>query len=87
VARSEAGILLTSYDQLRLQRADLLPISWGYAILDEGHKIRNPDAEVYAILSCNTPCPQNTAHLHSLPPSINWMCGAGSRCTTLHSAW
>lgn len=46
VAKSEAGILLTSYDQLRLQRAELLAVSWGYAILDEGHKIRNPDAEV-----------------------------------------
>ena len=46
VAGSKAGILLTSYDQLRLQRADLLAVDWGYAILDEGHKIRNPDAEV-----------------------------------------
>ena len=24
----------------------LLPSRWGYAILDEGHRIRNPDAEV-----------------------------------------
>ena len=45
IARSESGILLTSYDQLRLQRKLLLGVSWGYAILDEGHKIRNPDAE------------------------------------------
>jgi len=45
IARSESGILLTSYDQLRLQRQLLLGVSWGYAILDEGHKIRNPDAE------------------------------------------
>ncbi|KAK9827355.1 hypothetical protein WJX81_000181 [Elliptochloris bilobata] len=46
IAHSESGILLTSYDQLRLQRKLLLGVSWGYAILDEGHKIRNPDAEV-----------------------------------------
>ena len=46
VAESSAGILVTSYDQLRLQRAELLAVPWGYAILDEGHKIRNPDAEV-----------------------------------------
>lgn len=46
VKNSEAGILLTSYDQLRLQRSELLAVNWGYAILDEGHKIRNPDAEV-----------------------------------------
>ena len=45
IARSETGILLTSYDQLRLQRQLLLGVNWGYAILDEGHKIRNPDAE------------------------------------------
>ena len=48
VAESRAGVLLTSYDQLRLQRAELLAVDWGYAILDEGHKIRNPDAEVRA---------------------------------------
>lgn len=50
VAQSRDGILLTSYDQLRIQRAELLAISWGYAILDEGHKIRNPDAEVMPAL-------------------------------------
>lgn len=52
MANSEAGILLTSYDQLRLQRSVLLPVNWGYAILDEGHKIRNPDAEVRLALGC-----------------------------------
>ena len=46
ITGSSAGILITSYDQLRLQRDLLLNTAWGYAILDEGHKIRNPDAEV-----------------------------------------
>ncbi len=46
IAGSSAGILVTSYDQLRLQRDLLLNVAWGYAILDEGHKVRNPDAEV-----------------------------------------
>ena len=50
VSQSPSGILLTSYDQLRIQRAELLSINWGYAILDEGHKIRNPDAEVCLFL-------------------------------------
>ena len=45
MVESPSGVLLTSYDQLRLQRAELLAVPWGYAILDEGHKIRNPDAE------------------------------------------
>ncbi|KAK9815514.1 hypothetical protein WJX72_004939 [[Myrmecia] bisecta] len=46
IYHSEAGVLITSYDQMRLQRDELLNINWGYVILDEGHKIRNPDAEV-----------------------------------------
>lgn len=45
-ASSPSGVLLTTYDQLRLRRDDLLAVHWGYAVLDEGHKIRNPDAEV-----------------------------------------
>ena len=46
IRASPAGVLLTTYDQLRLRRDELLPIAWGCAVLDEGHKIRNPDAEV-----------------------------------------
>lgn len=37
---------MTSYEQLRIQRELLIGVHWGYAILDEGHKIRNPDADV-----------------------------------------
>ena len=44
--QSDAGILVTTYDQLRLKSSLLLPIRWGYVILDEGHKIRNPDADI-----------------------------------------
>jgi DNA excision repair protein ERCC-6 len=46
VAGSSDGVLLTTYEQLRLFRARLLGVQWGYVVLDEGHKIRNPDAEV-----------------------------------------
>ena len=46
VSRVREGICITSYEQLRRQRAHLIAVSWGYVILDEGHKIRNPDAEV-----------------------------------------
>ena len=31
---------------MRLFRDRILAVRWGYAILDEGHKIRNPDADV-----------------------------------------
>ncbi|XP_020581319.1 DNA excision repair protein CSB isoform X2 [Phalaenopsis equestris] len=46
VSRSEAGLLLTTYEQLRIHGEKLLSIEWGYAILDEGHRIRNPNADV-----------------------------------------
>lgn len=46
VMRSESGLLITTYEQLRILGDQLLDIEWGYAVLDEGHKIRNPNAEV-----------------------------------------
>lgn len=46
VLRSGSGLLLTTYEQLRLQGEKLLDIEWGYAILDEGHRIRNPNADI-----------------------------------------
>jgi len=41
-----AGLVLTTYEGLRRHRDLLLPIAWGAVILDEGHKIRNPDADI-----------------------------------------
>lgn len=38
--------MLTTYEGLRRGRELLLPVRWGAAVLDEGHKIRNPDADV-----------------------------------------
>lgn len=46
VLKSDAGLLITTYEQLRLLGEKLLDIEWGYAVLDEGHRIRNPNAEV-----------------------------------------
>ena len=40
------GVCLTTYEHLRLMRDHVLSVRWGYAVLDEGHKIRNPDADV-----------------------------------------
>lgn len=48
LAHDDCSLVLTTYEQLRLQRDLLLPVRWGVAVLDEGHKIRNPDAEVRA---------------------------------------
>ena len=46
IASAQSGVLLTTYDQMRICRAELSRVKWGYVVLDEGHKIRNPDAEV-----------------------------------------
>ncbi|ELU03433.1 hypothetical protein CAPTEDRAFT_20149 [Capitella teleta] len=40
------GILVTAYSSVLLHQDLLLPQSWHYAILDEGHKIRNPNAQI-----------------------------------------
>ena len=70
MSQSLSGILLTSYDQLRIQRAELLSINWGYAILDEGHKIRNPDAEVclFNLILIMAPSAIGPYLLQSSPP-------------------
>jgi DNA excision repair protein ERCC-6 len=44
--RSSAGIILMGYEGLRRHASTLLPLDWGYVVLDEGHRIRNPDAEI-----------------------------------------
>ncbi|CAN6479483.1 unnamed protein product [Victoria cruziana] len=46
IVQSESGLLITTYEQLRLHGEKLLDIEWGYAVLDEGHRIRNPNAEI-----------------------------------------
>ncbi|XP_006643635.1 DNA excision repair protein CSB isoform X2 [Oryza brachyantha] len=46
IVNSGSGLLLTTYEQLRILGEKLLDIEWGYAVLDEGHRIRNPNAEI-----------------------------------------
>ncbi|VDM32496.1 unnamed protein product [Hydatigera taeniaeformis] len=41
-----SGIALTTYGTLIQHSSLLLPLSWHYVILDEGHKIKNPQAEI-----------------------------------------
>ena len=43
------GVLITSYEMVRTNASLLLGEGWQYVVLDEGHKIRNPDAEVTLI--------------------------------------
>ena len=42
----EGHILVTTYSGLQSYADLLIPISWEYAVLDEGHKIRNPNAAI-----------------------------------------
>lgn len=42
--------MITTYEGVRVNRDDLLAHRWEYVILDEGHKIRNPDSDI--TLSC-----------------------------------
>lgn len=85
IAKDPAGILVTSYEQLRLQRNLLLGVNWGCAILDEGHKIRNPDAEVTLVakqlptVATPTCC---TRYLSS-PPSFDWQVAASCMRTCI----
>lgn len=49
VAQSR-GVLITSYERARINVDMLLEQGWHYVILDEGHKIRNPEAAVTVAL-------------------------------------
>lgn len=42
----DGHVIITTYVGLRVHRDILLNVNWGYAILDEGHKIRNPDSDI-----------------------------------------
>ena len=69
-------VLVTTYAGLRIYRRQLIPVKWSYAILDEGHKIRNPDSEIsltakqlltpHRIILSGTPMQNNLTELWSL---------------------
>lgn len=42
----DGHIVITTYVGLRIHQDKLLDVEWAYAVLDEGHKIRNPDSEI-----------------------------------------
>jgi len=46
---SSKGVLITTYSGLLQHIDNLLRYNWHYVILDEGHKIRNPDSKVSTI--------------------------------------
>ncbi|XP_005098039.1 DNA excision repair protein ERCC-6 [Aplysia californica] len=75
IAKSH-GVLVTSYNTLVIHQELVLRFNWHYVILDEGHKIRNPDAKVticckqfrtpHRIILSGSPIQNNLKELWSL---------------------
>ncbi|KAG5418405.1 rhp26 [Candida metapsilosis] len=73
---SKGHVLITTYVGLRIYSKYILPQEWGYCVLDEGHKIRNPDSDisltckqiktVNRIILSGTPIQNNLTELWSL---------------------
>ncbi|KAI8962758.1 SNF2 family N-terminal domain-containing protein [Daldinia sp. FL1419] len=69
-------VLVTTYAGLQTYGRILTPIEWGYAVLDEGHKIRNPNSAVTVyckelrtpnrVILSGTPMQNNLMELWSL---------------------
>lgn len=69
-------VLVTTYVGLRIYSKYILPREWGYVVLDEGHKIRNPNSEISLackrvktynrIILSGTPIQNNLTELWSL---------------------
>lgn len=75
VAR-DGHVLVTTYSGLQSYADLLLPMNWEYAVLDEGHKIRNPNAAITIyckelrtpnrVILSGTPMQNNLTELWSL---------------------
>ncbi|KAH7308175.1 transcription-coupled repair protein CSB/RAD26 [Stachybotrys elegans] len=69
-------VLVTTYSGLQTYADLLIPVRWDYAVLDEGHKIRNPNAEITVtckelntsnrVILSGTPVQNNLTELWSL---------------------
>ncbi len=69
-------VLVTTYAGLQTYGDILIPVNWGYAVLDEGHKIRNPNTAITVyckelrtpnrIILSGTPMQNNLSELWSL---------------------
>lgn len=66
-------VVLASYEGLKTLKALLLPCNWDYGVLDEGQRIRNPDAEVRC-LATNIGAPRPCLRTNLLLKG--WRCSA-----------
>ena len=72
----QGGVLVTTYSGLQTYAPLLIPVDWSYAVLDEGHKIRNPNTAITIyckelrtpnrIILSGTPMQNNLVELWSL---------------------
>lgn len=72
----KADVVITSYDVCRNDNDVLAPITWNYAVLDEGHLIKNPRAKItlavkkiisnHRLILSGTPIQNNVLELWSL---------------------
>lgn len=72
----EGHVLVTTYSGLQTYADLLIPVDWEYAVLDEGHKIRNPNTAITIyckelrtanrIILSGTPMQNNLVELWSL---------------------
>ena len=74
--KKDGHVLVTTYSGLQSYAELLIPTDWGYAVLDEGHKIRNPNAAITIfckelrthnrVILSGTPMQNNLTELWSL---------------------
>ncbi|KAK2882633.1 hypothetical protein FQN49_000145, partial [Arthroderma sp. PD_2] len=72
----DGHVLVTTYAGLQTYASLLIPVDWGIAVLDEGHKIRNPDTSItihckelrtsHRLILSGTPMQNNLTELWSL---------------------
>ncbi|TGJ88139.1 hypothetical protein E0Z10_g659 [Xylaria hypoxylon] len=65
----QGHILVTTYASVQIYGDVLATMDWGYAVLDEGHKIRNPNAAV--TIACKELCTPNRVILSGTPIQNN----------------
>ncbi|KAL8861516.1 MAG: hypothetical protein Q9178_002040 [Gyalolechia marmorata] len=73
---NEGHVLVTTYTGLQTYAELLIPVDWEYAVLDEGHKIRNPNTAITIyckelrtanrVILSGTPMQNNLVELWSL---------------------
>ncbi|KAI0526638.1 SNF2 family N-terminal domain-containing protein [Xylaria bambusicola] len=65
----QGHVLVTTYASVQIYGDMLATMDWGYAVLDEGHKIRNPNAAV--TIACKELCTPNRIILSGTPIQNN----------------